>query len=393
MTINSTTAENCCGCRACEIICPQKCIVMKTDPEGFLISSINEEKCINCGICEKVCPVITPPHENSIIQVFAMQHLDNRILADSSSGGAFRFIADPIIDDGGIVCSCAFDENNNAIFTIAALKDEIKKFQGSKYVQSDTRDSFIHIRYYLEKGTKVFFAGAPCQCAALKNYLKKDYDNLYTADFLCHGMPSGWIFKEYVSYLERKKGTIISNVQFRDKSARGWGLWFSYEQLKNNKKKKVIRNVSVDSYEYAFQKSMMNRPLCYQCPFQGKRYTDFTYADYWGVEKFHPEFEKSKGVSVLSANTKKALDFIDDNKGSAYLVETTVDHASAQNESLVRKEERIIPDVRYSIYSDVKEKGWGPVGRSLMSYKIYWINRIWYSLPHRFVNMIKGNHR
>ena len=46
----------CCGCTACVEICPQKCIEMKMDEEGFFYPNVNESLCVNCGVCDKVCP-------------------------------------------------------------------------------------------------------------------------------------------------------------------------------------------------------------------------------------------------------------------------------------------------------------------------------------------------
>lgn len=45
----------CCGCEACKNICPQNCIEMLEDEEGFIYPQVDKEKCINCGLCERVC--------------------------------------------------------------------------------------------------------------------------------------------------------------------------------------------------------------------------------------------------------------------------------------------------------------------------------------------------
>lgn len=389
MALHDITAEICCGCRACEQICPKHCISMEKDFEGFYIPNLDSQECIECGLCEKVCPIRTKPTENTIDNIYAMQLKDETELMKSSSGGAFRLIADFIIDNNGMVCSCAFDSSNKAVFRTATSKDDLDDFQGSKYVQSDTGNAYSVIRDYLKKGKTVFFSGAPCQCAALLNFLGVPFDNLYTADFLCHGMPSGWIFEEYIQYLEDKSKCKISDIKFRDKSARGWGLWFSYNQVGDRYIKKVIRNASVDPYEYAFQNSMMNRLLCYKCPFQGKRYSDFTYADYWGVEKYHPEIAREKGVSIICANTVKANRLLLACRDKAQIIETSLSNAAEQNESLIGKEERPIPVIRNTIYDDVKKYGWENVRHKVLRYRRYWVNRVWYSLPHTIIRLIK----
>lgn len=50
--------DECCGCSACEAICPSSAISMETDQEGFLYSVVNNDKCVGCQLCRRVCPVI-----------------------------------------------------------------------------------------------------------------------------------------------------------------------------------------------------------------------------------------------------------------------------------------------------------------------------------------------
>ena len=56
--IKITEKEACCGCAACQQICPKKCISMSADEQGFLYPVVQVESCIDCHLCEKVCPVI-----------------------------------------------------------------------------------------------------------------------------------------------------------------------------------------------------------------------------------------------------------------------------------------------------------------------------------------------
>ena len=133
----------------------------------------------------------------------------------------------------------------------------------------------------------------------------------------------------------------------------------------------------------------MNRLLCYKCPFQGKRYSDFTYADYWGVEKYHPEIAREKGVSIICANTVKANRLLLACRDKAQIIETSLSNAAEQNESLIGKEERPIPVIRNTIYDDVKKYGWENVRHKVLRYRRYWVNRVWYSLPHKIIRLIK----
>lgn len=46
--------DRCTGCGLCKNVCPQKCITMKENEEGFLYPNVDEEKCINCNACKKI---------------------------------------------------------------------------------------------------------------------------------------------------------------------------------------------------------------------------------------------------------------------------------------------------------------------------------------------------
>ena len=45
----------CCGCSACEAVCPKQAIRMENDEEGFLYPVVDLAKCVRCMQCEQVC--------------------------------------------------------------------------------------------------------------------------------------------------------------------------------------------------------------------------------------------------------------------------------------------------------------------------------------------------
>ena len=52
---------------------------------------------------------------------------------------------------------------------------------------------------------------------ALYSYLPKEYDNLYTIDIVCHGVPSPKMWKDFLKMCEKELHGKAEVVQFRDK--------------------------------------------------------------------------------------------------------------------------------------------------------------------------------
>lgn len=196
--IHITDKRDCCGCNSCVQRCPKSCIRMREDDEGFLYPEVDESVCIDCGLCEKVCPVIHQARENRPIVVCAAKNKSEEIRYQSSSGGVFTALANEIIREGGVVFGAGFDENWEVKHDCTETVEGLSAFRGSKYVQSRIGDSFKKAEQFLKIGRTVLFSGTPCQIAGLKRFLRKEYDNLLTVDFICHGVPSPGVWREYL---------------------------------------------------------------------------------------------------------------------------------------------------------------------------------------------------
>lgn len=90
----------------------------------------------------------------------------------SSSGGAYTAISDKILFQGGACYGSVFTDSNDVIFQKARTKWERDLFLGSKYVQSDIKNSYFDIGMELKNQERVLFTGTPCQVAGLKQFLK-----------------------------------------------------------------------------------------------------------------------------------------------------------------------------------------------------------------------------
>ena len=382
----SKNEKDCCGCRACEQVCPTSAITMAENTEGFLYPYIDNNKCVKCSLCERTCPIMSRPSGTGIKKAYALQHKNMQLLHKSSSGGAFYLLGDEIINHRGAVVGCVWNKDFRPVLTIATNEKELRPMQGSKYLYSDTNGSFSDVKALLDKGTEVLFTGTPCQCAAMINFLRKPYDNLFTADFICHGVPSQMAFDAYLA--EYKKAGKVVEYKFRDKDKQGWGVVSSIS-YSNGKKRSMVG--ITDPYDYGFLNGYFNRYSCYSCAFRGeKRFTDFTFCDYWGIEKHNDHgFDLKKGVSALSVNTEKACNFFENIKHNADYVETTAEHVSQGNPSLTRMVSEKIPNVRKFIYSEIQQNGWNAVAKKYLYCNGRLIKRVWYALPNSISNVIR----
>ena len=310
----------CTACGACENVCSKNAIKMKEDAQGFLHPSIDEEKCINCKLCEKVCQSIDTLKKNFPSKTLALQSQDINISQKSSSGGMFAQIAKYILSKNGIVFGCTMEKIPEGFDVKHIYIDDEKdlyKLQGSKYVQSNIKNTYKEAKQFLDQNRLVLFSGTPCQIAGLKAFLQnKDYNNLITVDLSCTGTPSQKLFNDYIKFLENNNKKQIINFEFRNKIKMGWSCGNALITFEN-KKQKIIYNSS--SYLNLFINGGIHRESCYNCQFTGlNRISDITIADCWGIELEYPNLlkqnggtlDKDKGISLVLINTNKGEEIL-----------------------------------------------------------------------------------
>ena len=228
--MNLCQYKECTGCTACSAICPVKAISIICDERGFARPLINEKKCIQCGQCEKLVINLqnhmkTQVYMKKPVECFAVKLKNEKNRMSSQSGGAFYGIAKLFLSNKGIVYGCSYDSQLVVKHIRVDKIEELHYLQGSKYVQSEMGNCIYSIESDLKNNKKVLFSGTPCQCAGVIEFAiskKLNIDNLYTCDFICHGVPSPRIYRDYLKFKEDKLGKKIAMVNLRDKSAGGW---------------------------------------------------------------------------------------------------------------------------------------------------------------------------
>lgn len=298
----------CCGCTACASICPKDAITMEPDTLGFKYPKVDLSKCVDCGLCEKVC-AFNAHYDKSLNleepEIYAARHKDIHEIETSRSGAVFIAISDYILENGGIVYGVGYKDHFKVAHKRATTKEERNEFKGSKYVQSDLDGIFRQVKEDLKKGNTVLFSGTPCQTAALNSYIgTKLRENLVLVDIVCHGVPSPYIWRDYLAYIEKKYKSKVVNVDFRDKSRIGWSGHIESFVFDNGKK------IESKIYTNLFQQNIMLRKSCGRCFFTNfKRPSDLTIGDYWGWKKISDNFNAdNKGCSLFFINTKKGYE-------------------------------------------------------------------------------------
>ncbi|WP_167958653.1 Coenzyme F420 hydrogenase/dehydrogenase, beta subunit C-terminal domain [Anaerosporobacter faecicola] len=300
----------CTGCGACSNKCPVDAIELLPDQQGFLKPKINNEKCIKCNQCVEVCPSAKPREMNEYAadscQAYAAWATDE-IRKDSSSGGAFTIMAENIFKSNGVVYGARYTEDFHIEHCGAKESSGLKELRHSKYVQSNTGNTFQEVKQQVEKGVRVLYVGTPCQIAGLKSYLGQDYECLLTIDVVCFCVTPVTAFRKY---LEECYGIDdIANAVFRDKY-RGWGP----DAYTIHKKDGTILylNIQTDYYQKAFHGVLCRNKTCDDCRYACfPRQGDITMGDFWGIDQHDPSWNDHKGTSLLIANTAKAKAFIE----------------------------------------------------------------------------------
>lgn len=302
--------KQCYKCNSCVVTCPKEAITTCSS-NVFDLVKINKQKCVGCGLCDKVCP-INRVNEKLLgkCDVFALQTLDKNILKMSSSGGVFFEICRSAISHGYKVFASRFDEEFKLIHTEVGSIDSIYPFLGSKYLKSDTGDTFLKTKKYLNSGEKVLYIGTPCEIAALTFFLNGKPDNLFLVDFACHGAPSQIFFNKYKRELEKRFSSKIQTVNFRSKK-NGWND-FSLEIIFESGKIYFCSHKQ-DPYMQLFLNNYSLYDSCYSCSFKGiNSFSDVTIADFWTIEKIVEDFNDDEGTSLLAIKNNKANAFFEE---------------------------------------------------------------------------------
>lgn len=351
---------DCCGCNVCGDVCVHQAITFKTDIEGFWYPEVDKYKCTDCHLCEKICPILNAKELHNDFETplcFAAMHKNYEVRFDSTSGGLFSAFAEKIYRDGGYVGGAIWD-NDNGIWIIHHFisndRNDLPKLRSSKYGQSDASGIYKQIRDLLKKGEIVLICSAPCQIAALKSFLRKEYENLYTIDFICRGVNSMKMWHKRDADYESEYGSKIIYKKEKNKEL-GWKN-LTYKMIfADGQVRYETQKISLTTRGY-LKTNVFSRPSCYDCKFKGaQRNSDITLADFWGIENVDKSMDDNLGTSLVLIHSQKGKDLFDAIQQKIKAVQVSFESTAKRNPMLLKSQPAPLVD-RDAFYGDL-DKG------------------------------------
>lgn len=334
--IDQYITRECCGCKMCADLCPNGAIKFEADHEGFWYPKTDVQKCIRCGLCVQRCPVLNETgNENAFDpDVYCAWILDEEIRLKSTSGGVYYALAQTMLKQNGYLSGCVFtDDWKSAKHIITNNEEGLNRIFRSKYFQSDTEGIYKEIHGTLKRGERLLFCGTPCQNAALRQYLKTDYDNLIQCDFVCRGINSPKAHQAHIQELEKKHNSNVDFFNFKNKK-NGWTALGTLVCFKNGEQEFSDRHSNAWVQGYILGNLYM-RPSCEYCHFKRiPRLSDISIGDFWGLQKDKEVMEK--GMSLVMINTEKGRRFFSETLPLIYAEPQTLETAISGNGCILR---------------------------------------------------------
>jgi len=332
---------------------------MPQDEEGFLFPSVDMQTCIDCDACEKICHYVTeqkdPTQRYKVPLVYASYSKNKAIRLDSTSGGIFSELALRMFDLGGFVGGAVYNDDYTVSHILTNDRNKLKDIRSSKYVFSLTDQLFPEVIKQLKLGDKVLVCGAPCQIEGLYSYLRRDYENLITCDFVCRGVNSQKVWVKYIDWLEKKYGSKVIKIKAKDKTT-GWHRFSMRVDFENGKS--YVQDRYHDPFFVGYlDTSLFTMPACITCEFKGfPQKSDITLADFWGIEKIDPSMDQDLGTSLIMINSEKGRKYFDSVEQNLVIKQFSMEEAARANPAMTESPQPEEYELRKQFYIDLDEK-------------------------------------
>lgn len=297
--------DRCTGCGACQSVCPQSCIELRLDRDGYWKRYVIEEKCINCQKCVTVCSAKCNLHALHVNHSYVAYAQKRSIAYKSASGGAAYILSEIGIEEGYTIVGAAWDLQEKGVKHICVKnKNALEKLRKSKYVQSYFPDALQAI----SKDEKVIIIGMPCQIQGAYNIFG-NRDNILYIDIDCMGPSGKNLLDKYIKYLNTLNMSGIKKLIMREKT-KDWinyGVRVEFEDGTNYYSDKYK-----DPYCLCFNFAHTIQDTCLKhCRWIQHSSADIRIGDAWAyTAKFSYRIAKN-GLSLVSIQTSKGNEWFD----------------------------------------------------------------------------------
>lgn len=225
--------------------------------------------------------------------------------------------------------------------------------------------------------------------SALKSFLNRDYENLLTVDFFCHGVPSQKLFDECRKFEDDRLFIKTLEYTFRAKAKKG--VTPHYYKIKYIKNGRIFEKVDFyyNSLFYAlFQQYITLRESCYECMFSGSnRVSDVTIGDFHDIDKYVEGINRFDGVSTVVINSEKGMKFWRSVRDQLVTYEMELDRL---------KEDKVIfaggtsrPNGRDRFVEVYNTEGIDGIHKKYFGVKKYYKQMLYYRMPRPIRNVLK----
>lgn len=308
---------------------------------------------------------------------------DDAKILQSASGGIATALSEYMLQQGGYVAGVAYTEDlYRAEYVIIHDKSDIPRLRGSKYIDCDKKNIYSVVKNLIDSGEKVLFFGLPCVVGALYNYIGSRPENLLTCELICHGPTLPKVHYDYVTFLERKNKSKVTEFSVRYKED-AWTPVYLYAKFENGR---VFRKPFYET-EYGTAFSVLAMQSCYNCKFKGNnRQADIMIGDFWGAVETDAFWNKN-GVSSIFAETEKGNSALQATPGIK-LFPTTFEKAVEKNPMVISSRER--KNERDKFAELLSEKGLFYAVEHTLSYKKRMVRAVLRLVPSGIRPFIKS---
>ena len=156
--------------------------------------------------------------------------------------------------------------------------------------------------------------------------------------------------------------------------------------FENNKTKYIP--ASLDPYYKPFLEALDYRKVCYKCKYANiKRIGDITLMDYWGIEKQHPDFVDSNGVSAILINTYKGKKILNILQERIELIKTTVMQIAKKNRNL--KSPSAWNEIREKEYENLENIQYKKIAKKNLKFKKNIVDILKSLIPDKIKDILK----